>query len=318
MKMMGFHDPAGLDSFFTVLANRLQIMSASANITATVTGFDRIDQTINTIGRILACDPRPAEILVHVDANRTACATALGRAFPDLKILLSIKPVGPGGGRNKLAAAAKYPIVANFDDDSYPLDDNYFERALKIFEWFPDASVVGAQIYHRGEPIADARQVAKQTDSFIGCGVVFRRDDILDVGGYLPLSIAYGAEEVDIALRLFDKGKRIYTTRWLRVFHDTDLRHHANAELNAASIANCGLVAYLRYPPRLWLFGAMQVMNRVFWCIRVRRFRGILRGLWTLPGLILAHREQRKPISIVAFKTRREQRRAAQEITFGR
>src|SRR5271163_1278370 len=178
-------------------------MSNSANITATVTSYDRIDQSINTIGRILACDPRPAEILVHVDANRTDCASALGRAFPDLKIVLSIEPIGPGGGRNKLAAAAKYPIVANFDDDSYPLDDNYFERALKIFEWFPDASVIGARIYHRGEPISDAIQVAKRTDCFIGCGVVFRRDDILDVGGYLPLPIAYGAEEVDIALRLF-------------------------------------------------------------------------------------------------------------------
>ena len=77
---------------------------------------------------------------------RVECENAIRNAFPNVRILRSDEQVGPGGGRNKLVDAARFEFVASFDDDSYPIDSDYFERAVKLFEQFPDASVICAGV----------------------------------------------------------------------------------------------------------------------------------------------------------------------------
>src|SRR6185369_4964106 len=173
---------------------------------------------------------------------------AIRAAFPDVRVLLSEERLGPGGGRNKLMVAATCELVASFDDDSYPIDADYFARALELFDRHPNASLICAALFHRGETIAlDARD-AQWTADFSGGACVYRRSVFLDAGGYVPLRVAYGMEEVDLALRLHSRGARILTTSWLRVFHDTDLQRHDDAQVTAGSIANVALLTYLRYP----------------------------------------------------------------------
>src|SRR5436190_23040221 len=103
-------------------------MKTKPGISAIVTAYDRIDQVLQTIKIIENCEPGPDEILVHVDADQARCRQAILDAFPNLRVLLSTDCVGPGGGRNKLMAAATYDLVASFDDDSYPIDSDYFRR----------------------------------------------------------------------------------------------------------------------------------------------------------------------------------------------
>ena len=71
---------------------------------------------------------------------------AIRDAFPEVRVLRSSDQVGPGGGRNKLVSAAQFEFVASFDDDSYPIDSDYFARARKVFDRFPEASVICAAI----------------------------------------------------------------------------------------------------------------------------------------------------------------------------
>src|SRR5215210_9495832 len=115
-------------------------------VSAIVTAYERIDQTLGTLRIIQSCVPPPDEVLVHVDANQLECERAIRKAFPEVRILRSHDQVGPGGGRNKLVNAAQFEFVASFDDDSYPIDSDYFARALKLFEKFPDASVLCAAL----------------------------------------------------------------------------------------------------------------------------------------------------------------------------
>src|SRR5688500_12170267 len=122
-------------------------------ISAIATAYERIDQTLATLQVIHKCNPLPDEILVHVDANQIQCEKAIRNAFPNVHILRSDDRVGPGGGRNKLLHAAQFDLVASFDDDSYPIDSDYFARALNVFERLPEAAVVCAALYHVGEAI---------------------------------------------------------------------------------------------------------------------------------------------------------------------
>jgi GT2 family glycosyltransferase len=214
-------------------------------ITAIVAAYQRIEQTLETLKRIKACRPQPDEITVHVDGHQIRCRDAIRQAFPQIKVITSSESIGPGGGRNRLISEARNEWVASFDDDSFPLDADYFARVAALFTKYPEAAVLSAAIYHQGESIGEAEGTPQWVADFIGCGCVYRRDAFLKTSGYVPLTIAYGMEEVDIGLRLLANGQRILKTPWLRVYHDTRLKHHANPNIVAAGIANRALLAFL-------------------------------------------------------------------------
>jgi GT2 family glycosyltransferase len=279
------------------------------SITAIVTACQRIDQTLVTLQKIKACEPRPDEILVHIDANQTHCEAAIRDAFSEVKVICSEECIGPGGGRNKLIAAAKNEFIASFDDDSYPMDVNYFARVQTLFEKFPAASILCAVVYHQGQDIEPDTQVAEWVSDFSGGACIYRRTAFQSTGGYVPLPVAYGMEEVDIALRLHAQGGRILRSSWLRVFHDTDLKRHAHPEVTAGSIANLALLTYLRYPPSLWIVGIAQCCNRILWLVRNGRRRGVLSGLLRIPRHLIQYRRFRSFLPTKAVKSYLELRR---------
>lgn len=279
-------------------------------ISAIVTAYERIEQTLATLRIIQSCTPPPDEILVHVDANQRNCEQAIRDAFPAVRILRSDEQIGPGGGRNKLVDAAQCEFVASFDDDSYPIDADYFARAAKLLAQFPDAAVICAALYQVGEVIELDQQNAAWTADFSGAACLYRRQVFLNAGGYVPLPVAYGMEEVDLALRLHARGDRILTTRWLRVFHNSDLRHHADPRITASSIANLALLAYLRYPAMLWIVGMGQCANRLLWLLRHGRRRGIVKGVTMIPAHLWANHHYRLPVSGGALRSYLALRRA--------
>lgn len=279
-------------------------------VSAIVTAYERIEQTLATLRVLQNCVPAPDEILVHVDANQIACENAIRAAFPRVRVLRSADHVGPGGGRNKLVDAAQSEFIASFDDDSYPIDSDYFARALRIFEQFPEASLVCAALYQAGESIGLDESSAAWTADFLGAACVYRRKAFLDAGGYVPLPVAYGMEEVDLALRLHSQGGKILTTKWLRVFHNTDLKHHGDPRVTAGSIANLALLAYLRYPVSLWVIGAGQCANRLLWLLRHGRWRGIVSGVTMIPAHVWENHRYRAPVSTKVVRSYLALRRA--------
>ena len=278
-------------------------MSAPVQVAALVTAYQRQDETLRTLRIIVNCVPPPAEVLVHVDGGAEAVAAAIREAFPQIKVLTSPDHLGPGGARNVLVAHSRQPLVATFDDDSYPMDADYFGRVTDLFAEFPEAWVVAAQVYHVNETIEPPRAVAEWSADFSGGGCAYRRGRYLEVGGYVPLPNAYNMEEVDFALRLHAQGGRVLGTPWLRVFHDTDRARHADPTVTAASIANLALLAFLRYPIHLWTIGAAQCANRIQWLMRHGRRRGIVAGLADIPARLWRNRRRRQPLPAAAIKS---------------
>ncbi|MEO8677482.1 MAG: glycosyltransferase [Vicinamibacterales bacterium] len=289
-----------------------------SGVTAIVTAFQRIDQTLATLRTLEGCVPPPAEILVHVDGNQRACAEAIRAAHPGVRVLISEGTAGPGGGRNRLIAESTQPFVASFDDDSYPIDADYFSRATEVFASFPDASVIGASEYHSDEVIGPDTRTASWVADFVGGACAYRRDAFLRSGGYVPIATAYGMEEVDLALRLHASGGRVLRTRWLRVFHDTDRARHADPAVTAASIANIALLAYLRYPIWLWGVGVGQGFNRIVWLLGHGRRRGILRGLVSIPVVLRQYASARHLVTAAALFSYLRLRRHPVAAPFGR
>lgn len=272
-------------------------------VTAIVTAYKRIDQTLFTLSKLEACTPPPAQILVHIDGNETKTQDAILQRFPNICCILSFNSMGPGGGRNKLLAAATHELVASFDDDSFPVDADYFARVIQVSERAPAAAIIVAEVTHAGEAIREASETAEWVSDFIGCGCVYRKSVFMQTTGYVPLPTAYGMEEVDLALRMHAVGKRILKTNWLRIFHDTDLKRHDDPEVTAGSIANIALLTFLRYPMVLWPVGLYQMARRVSWLLTHGRSRGVLRGLGRIPSVLWKNRLHRQRLSVASVKS---------------
>jgi len=103
-------------------------------------------------------------------------------------------------------------------------------------------------------------------------------------------------EESDLSLQLFAGGWLIHESADMRVFHDTDLKHHESPEVTSGTITNIGLRAFLNYPVIGWGRGLLQVGNRVVYCIRMGRTRGILSGIVRIPIECYRNRQYRSPI----------------------
>ena len=271
-------------------------------VTAIVTAYRRVDAVLKTLRILRECEPAPSEILVHVDGGETACAEAIARECPGVRVIISDRNVGPGGGRNRLVEDCKSELVASFDDDSYPLDRDYFARLVELFARHPEAAVVSARIFHLGEPAEESSNTEYWTADFTGCACAYRRSRYLETGGYVPLVTPYGMEEVDFSLRLHALGGRVLQSNRLRVRHETDLAHHADPAITAASIANVALLAFLRYPPSLWAAGAAQCANRIQWLLRHGRRRGVLAGIAAIPRTLARHRRYRRPLPSPAIR----------------
>ena len=191
----------------------------------------------------------------------------------------------------------------SFDDDSYPVDSDFFASVQRLFLEHPEVAIFGASIWHRHEPEKRRSKDLVHIPSYIGCGYAIRLSAYQQVRGYLPRPIAYGMEESDLSLQLFAAGWQIYEAGELRVFHDTDLAHHQSPEVTSGVIANVGLFAYLNYPIIGWGWGLVQVANKVVYCIRMGRIRGICSGIFQIPIDCYRYRRYRNPI---AWKTIKE------------
>src|SRR5262249_12761704 len=112
-------------------------------------------------------------------------------------------------------------------------------------------------------------------------------------------------------IQLLACGWQIYEAGILRVFHDTELKHHQSPEITSGEITNIGLCAFLNYPIISWGWGFLQVANRVVYAVRMGRIRGSCTGVFPVPMHCYRKRRYRKPIAWKTLKKYLRFRRAS-------
>ncbi len=207
-------------------------MTHTAPVAVLIPTYNRA-AVLTVLEKIEECDPRPIEILVHIDLADGTLESELNRQFPSVRVLTSPGRLGPGGGRHRCLLACSAPYALSFADDSHPVDPDFFGRVEQLFLEYPIAAIFGASIWHRHEPERARVERVSLSPSFIGCGFAVRLAAYHQIRGFLPLPVAYGMEEIDLSLQLFAAGWHIYQADNVRVFHDTDLKHHESSQINS-------------------------------------------------------------------------------------
>jgi len=265
----------------------------TCQVTAIVPACRRLDKFIETLRQIHRCLPAPAEIIVHVDGGDARIVEAVRAFDPRIQILVSDKLLGPGGARNRLIAAAGNELVANFDDDSFPAQPDYFARVMELAEIFPNAAMFSAASQAKEWQNLTFQRIAVPS----GCGCVFRKSWFQRIQGFVPLPIAYAMEEVDIGLQLHALGGMIVHDPMLRVVHDHALPQKVDADTNAHVLANTALFSFLRFPVWLWPVGACSVVNRLVLLLCWGWTAGILEGLRMMPDFLRKHKKYRHEVN---------------------
>ena len=290
--------------------------SESLRISAIVVAYDRLEATITTLEKLEQCSPPPDEILLHIDGGRMDIERAIRAAFPQIRIFVSDTNVGPGGGRNLLLEKASGDLIASFDDDSYPMNPDYFSRLQLLGRRFPQAAVFAANIKERGQPENQSpmEEQPQWVADFVGCGCAYQRRFFHHTQGYVPMAIAYGMEEADLALRIHARGGKIRYSPELAIYHDTDLSHHCTPQIACFQLTNTALLPFLRYPLYLFPIAALQFLHKLFDTLRRRRFQGALLGLASVVPYLFRHRRWRRTIpgkAILSFLQLRRHPRSA-------
>jgi GT2 family glycosyltransferase len=265
--------------------------------------YARGTRVLVTLGKILDCTPPPAEVLVHIDASDGRLEKDIREKFPAVRFLASPERVGPGGGRHRCIHASAQPFFVSFDDDSWPIDSDFFIETVRLFERFPEAAVLAATIYHRGAAVPARGVLTAAIPSFTGCGYALRTAAYREIRGNIDRPWAYGIEEVDVCLQLHAQRWQIVACESLRAFHDTELAHHKNPEVVAAAIQNVALLAFLRYPVALWPRALLQVANRILFSIRRGWYRGAVLGIVGIPRALASHAKQRHALPADAVRS---------------
>jgi len=287
-----------LASFHAAVNLPSRSVTRTVPLAVVIPTYNRGSAVLRVLEKIYDCQPEPSEIWVHIDLADGELEREVNRRFPEVGILTSTTRLGPGGGRHKCLQKCTTPYAVSFDDDSYPVDRAFFSRVQELFDEYPQVAIFGASIWHRNEIERPMRLALVPTPSYIGCGYAVRLAAYRGVRGHLARPVPYGMEESDLSLQLFAAGWKIVEAGDLRVFHDTDLRHHESSEITGGSIANVGLFVYLHYPVVGWGWGLLQLLNKITYSIRRRRFGGICSGILSIPSECYRHRRFRKPVSL--------------------
>jgi GT2 family glycosyltransferase len=262
-------------------------------ISVAVPACSRPEKLRATLDHLMACVPPPAEILVHLDGNNAGLRVMIEVEFPEVRLFHSSNLLGPGGARNRLMREARHDWVAHFDDDSYPVDKDYFAVVWKLITDFPETAVFAATI----QPMEQSDPQGLWLDSqYVGCGHVMSRGWFLRTKGYLPLPVAYNLEEVDVSMQLHNLGGCCLHAGSLRVFHDHPVPQREGEDTQVAMMVNTVVFPLLRYPLLLLPQACVSILRRVLRLALHHEWRVLRRSIVCLPDAVAYYLPLRAPV----------------------
>jgi len=189
--------------------------------------------------------PAGFEVIVVDNASTDLTPNVVRDARPDATLIPLDRNLGPTAKQLALERASCDAVIA-LDDDCAPTDHQTWAAMLARLRDDPSLACAGFGVRLPG----GAWECAALPRVFVGAAVAFRRDALLDAGGY-DRRLFMQAEEYDIVYRLAARG-------WsCRVFHDLVALHrkHATGRRPARTVyldARNNVAQALRYLPREW------------------------------------------------------------------
>lgn len=231
----------------------------------------------------------PAEVVLVEDGPLTpeldAVIFDISTRYDTMKIVKLAKNMGLGNALNVGLSVCTYDLVARMDSDDLSLPGR-FEAQLRVFEKYPEVSVVGGWISefdndpqnivsYRRLPQTDRelKQICQLKNPLNHMTVMFRKKDVLDAGGYQHF---YLFEDYWLWVRMIKNGVKFYNVQEVLV----------NVRSGIAMARRRGGLKYakseIRFQRKIWQIGLISLpvfLRNV--CVRfsIRMMPNTLRSL---------------------------------------
>ncbi len=188
-----------------------------------ITTRDRRVQLRDTLQQIRGCRPPPDEILVCCDGCSDDSADMLRDEFADVRVLENERWRGSIPSRDRLLREAHSEVVVSLDDDSFPMDPQFFLRVKGLFRKFPRAAVltfpqVTDEFPETLTQIRPTRGGRSLVGSFTNSGAALRRSIYLRLPGFATV-FEHAYEEPDYAKQCVGAGYGVVHEPALTVRH---------------------------------------------------------------------------------------------------
>jgi GT2 family glycosyltransferase len=273
-------------------------MPADARVAAIIVTHNRAERLRRSIRSVLRQQPQAPELIVVDNGCTDHTPRVLQEECPAATIIRLPRNTGCVVGSNIGAAAATQDVLFFLDDDSELAVDAVASATRVLLSDERIGAVVGT-IIENGTPM---RVTHRSSPTFINvCHQgAFRRRAFIATGMY-PGDFFYGAEEMDLSLRLLEAGYDI-------VFDPATVLYHASEPQSRRPFGelevhrNMLRVVLMRAPFVLlvpWAF--KKLYDTLTAALRTRRPRVIGGELIALPRTILLSLWHRKAISWKVF-----------------
>ena len=206
-------------------------MSAPPDITVVVPTFERPDRLRRLVAALEAQDLEPSrwEAIIVDDASRDGTAATLdelvARSSVNARAVHLEVNGGPAAARNEGARQARAGVVAFVDDDCVP-SPSWLRSYVDAFARNPRLGVVQGLTRRPDLPLGTwtlYRDITWETPWFEGCNIAYRREALLDTGGFDEAIRWYG-EDTSAGWKVVDAGNERDFEPLAVVTHDLEER----------------------------------------------------------------------------------------------
>lgn len=247
-------------------------------ISVIIATYNRPNDLRNCLDSLLASSYKHAQILIADQSNNIESMQVVYQYHNPRIQYLRIHKRGKANALNTALLHAQGDILA-FTDDDCIVSQRWITNILHSFQTYPSASLIFGSIFPYQPKkhlrahcpclyTPKARVVITRPDAHIphigfGSNMACRKKDIINVGLFKPWlgpgSVGSNAEDVELALRMMIKKKKLLTDPHIVIYHNKWLSKKQMAHQQLSYICgemSCyGYYAFQRYPfawPIVW------------------------------------------------------------------
>lgn len=287
---------------------------SSARVSVIIPYYKRGEIFERGLDTVLSQEYENKEIIVVDNHSQDDVRQRILARNAGIKFIELTENSGACAARNAGARAASGDILVILDDDAGFLSPLELGRLMKIFNDRSDVHVVAFQVCDPATGELRLRdwchprywkefaQTEFETDHFGEGASAFRREVFEKTGGYYE-QLFYGAEGLDMELRVMDQGFKILYTPEVHVWHQVSTKARTDDRQYYYFTRNYIWMAYKDYPLlRGARFLSFKLAMMFYLTLRVGCYGSFVRGVWDgVRGLRHVHQD-RKPISRMTMK----------------
>jgi GT2 family glycosyltransferase len=213
-----------------------------------ITTKDRWGDLAVTLSKLRTKGYEEAETIVIDDGSEQPVPQDLRIAFPNVRFERFDRSLGLVVQRNHLARLLSTTYYLSLDDDSFPVAGDISE-AISWLESHPSVVALALHIVQANERIPLPEELSEPfpVRYYIGCGHLLRREQFLELGGYLD-RLHYFSEEIDFCLKALLKGFSVYVYPAVVIRHNRTPVARNGAKASRYYIRNQAITGLLYFP----------------------------------------------------------------------